>query len=318
MTSGAVQPNPWAFLPVFPAIVRGLMQVLGVDPSGQGFYTVGVVVATIAGGAAAVVLHRLVTEAAGSRSSATWAVALFCFGPLSFVLQVAYAESLLLFLLFACLLAMVRRRYLAMVPFGVAAAFTRPGVLAVALALAVHGVVRFVRERERPGFPLRDRIALVAAGLVIAAAGLAWPLIADAVTGRPNAYLDTELSWWVGFVGERHFAPLTPWFVMATTYLGWLGVVVVLVVLAGVAWFLSRPSTRTLGVDVVAFAGAYVLYLVAVFLPQQSLFRLLMPLAPVLGAPAIAGSPRLRVAFLAGGVALQPVALVLLWFVGYP
>ncbi|WP_423919832.1 mannosyltransferase family protein [Frigoribacterium sp. 2-23] len=315
---GAVKPNPWAFLPVFPAIVRGLMQVLGVDPAGQGFYTVGVVVATIAGGAAAVVLHRLVTETAGSRSAATWAVALFCFGPVSFVLQVVYAESLMLFLLFACLLAQVRRQYLVMIPFGVVAAFTRPGVLAVALALAVHGVVRLVREGARPGFPLRQRVELVVAGLVIAAAGLAWPVIADAVTGLHDAYLDTELSWWTGFVGAQSFTPLTPWFVMATTFLGWAGVVLVLAVLALVVWFLTRPSTRSLGVDVVAFAGSYVLYLVAVFLPQQSLPRLLMPLAPVLGTPAIARSPRLRTSLLVGGAALQPVAVVLLWFVGYP
>ncbi|GAA0966109.1 hypothetical protein [Frigoribacterium faeni] len=312
---GNVEVNPWAFLPVFPGLVRGVATVLGVDLAGNAFFAIGLVVATIAGGGAAVLLHRIVAETVGSES-ALWAVTLFCFGPTAFVLQVAYAESLMLLLVFAALLMMIRRRYLLMIPFGVVAAFTRPGVLALALGLAVTAIVRLVREGR--GFRRRERVSVVVAGLLISAAGLAWPLIADAVTGRSGAYLDTELSWWVGFVGRRHFAPLTPWFVMATTFLGWAGAVLVVTVLAATAWFLGRRSTRALGVEVWSYSAAYVLYLVAVFLPQQSLPRLLMPLAPVLGHPTIAASPRLRRTLLGLGIALQPVAVVLLWFVGYP
>jgi hypothetical protein len=312
---GQVTPNPWAFLPVFPLVVRAVATLLGVELAGNAFFAIGVVVATIAGGAAVVLLHRVVAETVGP-ASALWAAALFCFGPMSFVLQVAYAESLMLALTFAALLMMIRRRYLLMIPFGVVAAFTRPGVLALALALAVTALVRL--RREGRGFRRRDRASVVVAGLVIAAAGLAWSPIADAVTGRPGAYLDTELSWWVGFVGRRHFVPLTPWFVMAETFLGVAGIVLVVVVLAGAAWFLTRRSTRRLGLEVVSHAGSHLLYLVAVFLPQQSLPRLLLPVAPLLGHPAIAASPRLRTALLAAGAALQPAAIVLLWFVGYP
>ncbi|MCJ0701390.1 hypothetical protein FRIG_09635 [Frigoribacterium faeni] len=352
---GRVEPNPWAFLPVFPMLVRGIAAVLGVDLAGNSFFAIGLVVATIAGGGAAVLLHRIVAETVGA-PNALWAVALFCFGPTSFVLQVAYAESLMLLLVFAALLMMIRRRYLLMMPFAVVAAFTRPGVLALALALAVTGVVRFVRgawgargaggargawgaravrragtargaggaggapgaDSARDGFGRREQVSLVVTGLVVAAAGLAWPVVADVVTGRSGAYLDTELSWWVGFVGRQHFTPLTPWFVMATTFLGVAGAVVVVGVLAAVAWFFSRRSTRSLGIEVWSYSAAYVLYLVAVFLPQQSLPRLLMPIAPLLGHPAIAPSPRLRRSLLVGGIALQPVAVVLLWFVGYP
>ena len=334
---GRVEPNPWAFLPVFPMLVRGIAAVLGVDLAGNSFFTIGLVVATIAGGGAAVLLHRIVAETVGA-PNALWAVALFCFGPTSFVLQVAYAESLMLLLVFAALLMMIRRRYLLMMPFAVVAAFTRPGVLALALGLAVTGVVRFARgagcagvvrgagvapgapgaDSARDGFGRREQVSLVVTGLVVAAAGLAWPVVADVVTGRSGAYLDTELSWWVGFVGRQHFAPLTPWFVMATTFLGVAGAVVVVGVLAAVAWFFSRRSTRSLGIEVWSYSAAYVLYLVAVFLPQQSLPRLLMPIAPLLGHPAIAPSPRLRRSLLVGGIALQPVAVVLLWFVGYP
>jgi hypothetical protein len=312
---GHVLPNPWAFLPVFPGLVRGVATVLGVDLAGNAFFAIGLVVAVVAGGGATVLLHRIVLETAGPQS-ALWAAALFCFGPLSFVLQVAYAESLMLLLTFGALLAMVRRRYLLMVPLGVVAAFTRPGVLAVALALAVTAVVRL--RREGRAFRRRERVSVVVAGLLISAAGLAWPVVADHVTGRSGAYLDTELSWWVGFVGRQHFAPLTPWFVMAGTFLGVAGIVLVGVLLGVLAWALTRRSTLSMGVEVVSYAASYLLYLVAVFLPQQSLPRLLLPVAPLLGHPRITAVPRLRWVLLAAGAALQPVAVVLLWFVGYP
>ncbi len=272
-------------------------------------------VATLAGAGACVLLWRLVRAVSDDRR-ATRATALFAFAPTGFLLQVAYAESTFLLLLFGALLALVRRRYWVVLPLGLVAAFTKPGVLALAVALAVHLVVRLVQERR--ALPVRDAVAIVVAGLGIAAAGLAWPVVASAVTGRPDAYLETELSWWVGFVGRQHFAPLTPWFTMASTWLGPLGVVLVVVVLAGGLWFWTRRGVRALGVDVESFTAAYALYLVAVFLPQQSLPRLLMPTAPLLGADVFAGTRRRTVAWLVVGVCLQPVAIVLLWFLGYP
>ncbi|WP_186377331.1 hypothetical protein [Curtobacterium pusillum] len=309
---GHVAPNPWAFLPVFPVLVRAVMPL-----AGGSFWVAGVVVATLAGAGACVLLYRLV-GAVGSPDPdrARWATALFAFGPTGFLLQVAYAESTFLLLVFGALLALVRRRYWLVASLGVVAAFTKPGVLALAVALAVHLVVRWTSERR--ALPVRETVAIVVSGLAVAAAGLAWPVIASAVTGRPNAYLDTELSWWVGFVGRQHFAPLTPWFTMASTWLGPLGVVLVVAVLAGAGWFFARRHVRALGVEVWSFAASYGLYLVAVFLPQQSLPRLLMPMAPVLGSDVFVGSRRRAVVWLVVGVCLQPVAVVLLWFVGYP
>jgi len=308
--AGHVLPNAWAFLPVFPSLVRSVMPL-----TGGSFWMAGVLVATLAGAGACVLLYRLVL-AVGCSHRARWATALFAFGPTGFLLQVAYAESTFLLLLFGALLSLVRRRYWLVAPLGVVAAFTKPGVLALAVALAVHLVVRWVQERR--ALPVRDAVAITVSGLVVAAAGLAWPVIATAVTGRPNAYLDTELSWWVGFVGRQHFAPLTPWFTMARTWLGPLGIVLVLAVLAGAVWFFTRRSVRALGVDVLAFTASYGLYLVAVFLPQQSLPRLLMPTAPLLGSDVFVRTRRRAVTWLIVGVCLQPVAIVLLWFLGYP
>lgn len=307
---GHVLPNPWAFLPVFPALVRAVMTA-----TGGSFWVVGVVVATLAGAGACVLLYRLVL-AVGCPHRARWATALFAFGPTAFLLQVAYAESTLLLLLFGGMLALVRRRYWLVGVLGVVAAFTKPGVLALAVALAVHLVVRWSRERR--ALPVRDVVAIVVAGVVVAAAGLAWPVIASAVTGTPNAYLDTELSWWVGFVGRQHFAPLTPWFVMAGRWLGPAGIVLVVAVLAGAVWFWTRRSVRALGPEVLGFTASYGLYLVAVFLPQQSLPRLLMPMAPLLGSDPFVRTRRRAVTWLIVGACLQPVAIVLLWFLGYP
>ena len=122
----------------------------------------------------------------------------------------------------------------------------------------------------------------------------------------------------MGFVGRQHFAPLTPWFTMAGTWLGPLGIVLVVVVLAGAVVFFTRPAVRALGVDVLAFTASYGLYLVAVFLPQQSLPRLLLPMAPLLGSDVFIRTRRRAVTWLLVGVGLQPVAVVLLWFLGYP
>ncbi|GAA1493651.1 hypothetical protein [Curtobacterium herbarum] len=338
--SGHVVPNPWAFLPVFPGVVRAVMTLTGAS-----FWVAGVLVATVCGAGACVVLFRLVLAVVDARR-ARWATALFAFGATGYLLQVAYAESMFLLLLFGALLALVRRRYWLVAVLGVVAAFTRPGVLALAVALAVHLVVRWVGVRRgsadqvadrqnaglaaggptvggpavggRDPFPWRERAAVVAAGLVVAAAGLAWPVVASAVTGRPGAYLDTELSWWVGFVGRVDFTPLTPWFLMAGRWLGPAGLVLVVVVLAATAWFLGRRDVRALGPEVLGFVIAYVAYLVAVFLPQQSLPRLLMPAAPLLGSDVFLATRRRAVGWLVAGVCLQAVAVVLLWFLGFP
>ncbi|WP_031273401.1 mannosyltransferase family protein [Curtobacterium sp. B8] len=308
--AGHVLPNAWAFLPVFPWVARAVEPLVG-----GSFWVAGVLVATAAGAGACVVLYRLVRAVRDDRA-ARWATALFAFGPTGFLLQVAYAESLFLLLVLGALLALVRRRYWVVAPLGVVAAFTKPGVLALAVALAVHLVVRWVQDGPR--FRWRDRVVVVVSGLLVAAAGLAWPVLASGVTGRPDAYLDTELSWWVGFVGRQHFVPLTPWFTMAGTWLGPAGIVLVVAVLAGAVWFWGRRSVRALGVDVWSFTAAYALYLVAVFLPQQSLPRLLMPTAPLLGSGVFVGSRRRAVTWLVVGMCLQPVAVVLLWFLGYP
>jgi hypothetical protein len=70
-----------------------------------------------------------------------------------------------------------------------------------------------------------------------------------------------------------------------------LGIVAVVAVVLAFAMFMFTPAVRRLGVDLRFWVAAYALYLFAVFFPQSSTFRLLMPLFPLLGAVA---QPRSR------------------------
>jgi hypothetical protein len=306
---GDVAQNAWAFLPIYPWLTRVLMNATGMD-----FATAGVLLSVAFSAGAAVLLQRILVPRIG-RTASLWSVAFFCVGPMSFILQAAYADGLFLFLMFASLLAMQARRYLLMIPFGVVAAFTHPGALPLAAALGILLIVSVLR-REHQSWA--ERIRMLAAAAIITAASLAWPVIASATTAYSGAYFDTELAWWTGYVGHTHFFPFTPWFIMAGTYLGVPGIVLVVVIVGlFVLWLLHR-STRVLGDEILAFAGSYGAYLFAVFLPQQSLVRVLLPLSPILGTPALTRSPAIRRITLGVFIASQVVAIVFLWFLGPP
>jgi hypothetical protein len=309
LADGSLEPNQWAFLPLFPFLTRGLSAATGLNVDAA-----GILLSVVCGAAATVILARLVAPRIGERA-ANWTAAFFAFGPVAFVLQLPYAESLFCLLVFACLAAMVAHRHLTVAVLGALAAFTRPGELAVSLTL---GILFIARLRERDQFPVAERIRMIVAGVVTAVAGLAWPVIAGAVTGVPNAYVETELSWWTGFVGHPTFVPFTPWFMLAGRWLGIAGVLGVIVVLAATGWLLWRRTVREFEPAIRWFSLSYLIYLVGVLLPQQSLVRMLVPLSPILGVPWISTSRARRRALLAICIALQPVGVLLLWLVGYP
>ena len=126
------------------------------------------------------------------------------------------------------------------------------------------------------------------------AVGFSWPLIAAWSTGKWNAYLQTELSWrrlWVGDEGE--FAPLEGWFQAGDYWFRewgldpvWVPAVILGSIAAVAVLLLWEPHVRRLGVEVRLWAASYLMYLLAVFLPQSSLFRLLFPLSPLWRAMA--------------------------------
>lgn len=309
--AGVIQPNDWAFLPVFPGLERALSAVLGIS-----WQAAGVAISVAASAGATVLLFVLLRKVTGARAS-WWGVVFFTLSPLSFIFVLAYAESLYLFLLFGMLILAVDRKYWWIAPIGLVAAFTRPGVLAVSLGLGILFIVRFVRRDIDP-FPRRQMSGLIVSGLVMAVAGLAWQYVAEVVTGTVHAYVRTETAWWIPFIGPGDFVPMTPWFRLLGTYLGFLGVLFVLALMIGFVLWMRSPQIRRLGIEVVGYSASYGLYLFAVFLPQQSVFRLLLPLAPLLADERLSSTVVRR----RWGVAIclvgQVVAVLLLWTIGWP
>lgn len=317
--AGQVTENAWAFLPVYPFLASVFVH------AGFPFPVIGVVISLLAGAAAALLFHLLLRESGFDAGSALFGVVLLCTAPLSPMFQVSYAESLGLALLFLALLLVQRRRFWLLLPVVAVMSLTRPSGLAFALFLLLYFVTRIVqalRTPERYPLPVRETAGIVVAGLVSFASGMAWPAIAWAVTGSPTAYTDTELAWRAGYVGAGPFEPFLDWFHGVAFWIGFflhlptevasvLGVIVTVLLVALFAVFLFTPWAKRLGVELRLWLVGYLVYLLAVFFPQSSTWRLLLPLAPALGAFAVPRSVPLRVGFVVLGVVGQ-----LLWVYG--
>ena len=288
---GHVGENQWAFLPVFPSLSRLLMN-FGFD-----WNTAGIAVSLAAGLCASIYLFRLIAVFAPP-SQALFTVTLFSVAPTSPMLQLAYAESLQMLLVAASLYYLTQHRYGMVLFLGTVLAFTRPGALALALTVLLHAVVRFAHRSSTP-FPTRERVTVLLTAVWLALAGLAWPVIAGLVTGTPSAYFDTELAWRSWYIGHVELVPFTPWILGAQwwaqtqwnipelwAYVALGGVIAIGIVL------LLLPAARRLGTDIRLWCLSYGLYVLAVFFPQSSTFRILAPLFPGLG---ILAAPQSRV-----------------------
>lgn len=314
---GHVGESAWAFMPAYPAVVRLLMLATGAD-----FAVLAVLVSVGFAAGAALVFYRLMHLVLPA-STALFSVVLFCVAPLSPILQVAYAEPMHAFLLTVALYLLMRRRYWTLLPVIAVMSLTRPSGLAFALALLLHVGWRWWRRRDEP-FPARERVAAVVAGLFSALMGVAWLLIAAAVTGSLTAYTDTELAWRAPYIGYGELVPFTPWVQATGFWAPWFGMpqplLIVLLALAVAGFFalLFTPPLRRLGVDLRFWLASYALYLLAVFFPQSSTFRLLLPLFPALGAVAQPRSPVYRVLVVALFIAGQVGWVHIGWWVdGY-
>lgn len=299
--AGGVAQNTWAFLPLYPLLVKALSAGA---PGLWAFVAAGV--SLLCGAAASLLLFLLLRPRTGDRG-ALIAALLFMFSPVSFLLQVAYADALGLALLFGVLLLVDRRRYGVAIAPTIALSFTRPGGQALGLLILLTlgiDILRARRDRE----PLRSTRWTSGLLLAVVAVGgaWAWPWIASAVTGVPNAYVDSELAWrniWSGTT----FEPILPWFYGADFWFGrTLGPWVLGALIGGFALLILSPGARLLGPTVRLWSLSWSAYLLLVFAPQSSIFRLLMPLAPLGGVLA-----RIRtgtvVLLIVGSIALQGV-----------
>jgi hypothetical protein len=297
--SGQVAENQWAFLPVYPY----LSQVLGIP---LGAWAVGgILISLVAGYLACLVLYRMLEPRLGG-GAALWSVVFFACAPLAAVFQIGYAESLFLLWLFLALQQVSRRRYgwlYVLVPL---MGFTRPGVLAFALFLGLCGIVRWFQRRREP-LPAREIIHIVALGALSVVVGFAWQVIAGVVTGRADAYLSTELAWRRNWLpdADGDFSPFhgflqgvafwfDSWGLGATT-----GYVVLALLIVAIAALLAfEPHVKRLGIEIRLWSASYLVYLLAVFFPQSSIFRLLVPISPLWGAAAVPRSTVWRVGVL--------------------
>ena len=306
--TGLVAENQWAFMPLYAYLSAGLGWLLGSWGAGA------VMISLVAGYLSCLVLYRMI-RARTEEGTALWAVLFFAAGPLAALFQVGYAESLFLLWLYLSLWLVMQRRYgwlYLLVPL---MGFTRPGVLAFALFLALFGIWRWFSRRREP-LPVREIVHIVALGLLGAVVGFSWQVIAGVVTGDPGAYLATELSWRRNWLpgGQHAFVPFDG-FLQAVDF--WfstwglsavLGYVVLAVGVLGIAaLLLFEPHVKKLGVELRLWAASYLVYILAVFFPQSSIFRLLLPLSPLWGAVAM---PRVR----AWRVAVLALCLVGQWW----
>jgi len=312
---GTVQQNAWAFFPLFPLLVRGLVALTGAP-----WHAAGPLLALGLGAVAVLLVHAAVRLGA-PRAVRAWpglplaTVALVAAAPAGPVLQVAYTESLALALVAGTLVLLIRRRYPAAALTVLALGFTRAVALPMAVVVLVHAVARLRRARaggERVG--RSDVLGLV--GLLAAAgtSGLVWPLICATVTGVPDAYLQTQAAW----RGRPDVVPVLPWLDVARWLWGDAGTFVLLVVLVAVGALLLSPPARRLGPELQAWTAGYLGYLVGVIEPGTSLVRfgmLAFPLGAVLAGAVRSPSAR-RVwlgALLVAGVALQVAWIWVLW-----
>lgn len=300
--NGLAGESAWAFMPVYPGLVRIGMAITA-DFSPQGFAAVAVTISVLSSLAAALLFFVLARRWLIT-GTAMLATALFCVAPLSPILQVAYAEALHLALLLGALILVLDRRWVLLPVVVTVMALTRPSGLAFALLLVFVWAWRWMRRRTEP-FETVERVRLGAAAVIAGFAGLAWPGIVALATGDLLGYTDTELAWRRPYIGDVDLVPFTPWWQGAQWWgerqwwpspalpgVPWslgevLGPVILIALVALAALAFALPAMRRMPIELRFWIIAYALYLLAVFFPQSSTFRLLVPLAPALGAVAL-------------------------------
>ncbi|MEC5185689.1 putative membrane protein [Cryobacterium sp. MP_3.1] len=304
---GHVGENAWAFMPGYPAVVRVLMLVTGAP-----WAPVAVFVSVVCSLGTALLFYRLMRRVQ-TPSTALFSVLLFCVAPLSPLLQFGYAESMHLLLLTLALLLLLERRYLVLVPVIAVMALTRPSGLAFALFLALHVGYRWY-SRARDPFPVREAVTASFVAVFSGVMGLAWPGIAWLVTGSVTAYTDTELAWRSAYIGYQELVPFAAWFQSGVWWLGSpLGIIAVVALIVAFTLVMFSPAVKSLGVDLRLWVASYALYLLAVFFPQSSVFRLLMPMFPLLGALATPRNAVYRVVVTLALICAQWGWLLLCW-----
>lgn len=283
LPDGTVQQNAWAFMPGFPMLVRLVWWLTG---SSLDWKVLAPTISLLLSFAMALMFYK-VFRLKFDAKVALWGVTLFGFWATTPVLQAGYAETLGLLFLAGGLYYLIQHKYLHALPWLIGLSITRPGMVSFAAMLFGMWIVRWVKHRRgQVFFAMGERVKLGALTVASGVLGLAWPIIAWIATGRMDAYTITELSWRYTS-SNAHLILMDGWFGIGDLLLGknWGWAFVVFAISLG-TWVQFSKSVKMLGNEMRLWNGAYFLYLLLVFNPQSSTFRILMPAFPLMAALA--------------------------------
>jgi hypothetical protein len=299
--SGTVSFNAWAFYPLYPLTVRGVMRLTGL-----GFPASAMTTSITFGALATVLVHRLVARRQGQRAGLAAAIGVntFICAP---VLQIAYTEAMALFLILTILYLVLTRRY------GWAAAAVLPlalsrGIIApLAPALLIYALLLWRRSWGNR----RDYLSLVLLSGWAGALSFAWIFIAGSATGVPDAYRETQRAW-----NPSVDVPAVVRFVRESSDIPGGVVTATLVTLVFcatlVAIFTWRQHEPLLGL----WTASYVLYLLALVDWNPSTIRYYLLALPVFWpvVNGVARDPKNARSAWAAVMVLAGTGLVLQWW----
>lgn len=255
---GEVIQNPWAFYPLYPAIVATVMRM------GLPFEVAALVVSLVVGAAAMVILYRMLLPGTG-RFTALLTVAAVSAGPTGALFQLGYTEGLAILLFLGALWSLRRKRYAVAGVLSLALALTRPITPALALVMAVLWVLRWRRTAEP--FPVAQRLKHGVLAVGTAAAFAIWPLTCGLVTGELDGYRLTQAAW------SNEAEVLSTW--LGTALGDPIALLLVAFFLGGASWLAIRRGAAGWGDDLRAWVIVYPLFILGVSGPSTSVFRYL-------------------------------------------
>ena len=308
---GSVDYNAWAFMPLQSLIAGGIANTFGIE------YRVATLALTLAAGfALAYVLYRLFIGCLNWRDRGTfdtralvgdesrnrialWALAVYAFSPARPIFVTGYAEALSTLLLALSVWCVVRGRYILLLPVALLTALSRP--LGVPLGAFVGlwwfwcTVSDYLARRSDDSSQsvlsdawaaFRGRLGQLLGALLVCSFAFVHPLHAALRTGRPDAYLATELGWSFRKVedGHQYFAQWVHQFNLY--YVGSVPAIIMwaalVLLILSFYWWMSQKFTRTLLHPALwLWTACYAGYLFIFWLPTSSTVRILLPLFPL-------------------------------------
>ena len=253
----------YAFYPLYPLVVRALMQITSMQVQ-----VVAPVVSVVCATAAVCLLVVWMRRRVGVPGAAGAVLGLVMW-PASPVFQMAYTEGLAMLLLVGCLWALSERRYAWFVGAAISLSVTRALGLVIAVVALVH-LFQCWRNGER-GHRLRGPVVAAVAGVGCVAI---WPVFAGFRAHDPTVY----------FTAHKSFkAPGTPMSVIAASVQYPEFAVLSLATLTVTTLVALKLLPETVPLPIRTFLVAYPLFILSTAIISTSLLRYFLFVAFPLG-----------------------------------